>query len=307
MSKTEAVRAFNRFYTKQIGLLNGHYLHSGLSLTQVRVLYELAHRESPTASEVGTELGLDAGYLSRIVKAFAGRGLLRRERSKADGREHHLTMTKAGHAMFAPLEDRARAEVQSMMARLSGDGQDRLIASMQTIEGLLGEQDAAYTLRPHQPGDIGWAIERHGVLYTREYGWDPAFEALVAEIAAKFLHNFDAKRERCWIAERGGERLGCVFLVRKSQATAQLRMLLVEPSARGLGLGNRLVQECIDFARQTGYRKIMLWTNSALAAARHIYAKVGFEIVAKEEETSRLFHHGQVSETWELELPRSSC
>jgi DNA-binding MarR family transcriptional regulator/N-acetylglutamate synthase-like GNAT family acetyltransferase len=303
MSTVETVRGFNRFYTKQIGLLSSHYLHSGLSLTQVRVLYEVAHRTSPTASELTKELGLDPGYLSRILKGFASRGLIRRERSREDGREQHLSMTRSGHAAFAPLEDTARAEIQSMLSPLSERDQKQLVAAMHSIETLLGpprEPAAPYILRPHQPGDMGWVIQRHSVLYTQEYGWDQTFEALVAEIAAKFIRNFDPKYERCWIAERDGEKLGCVFLVRKSAAVSKLRMLLVEPSARGLGLGNRLVDECIQFGRQAGYRKMVLWTQSVLTAARHIYAKAGFKIVASRK--NRMFHHNLVSETWELDL-----
>ena len=302
MSRTDAIRRFNRFYTGQIGLLNSHYLHRGLSLTQVRVLYELAHRDSPTAVELIDELGLDPGYLSRVVKSFAFRGLVRRERSSKDGRAQYLSLTKAGRAAFAPLEDKARAEIQTMLRPLADSDQIQLVCAMRAIERLLsGKRTASYILRPHQAGDIGWVIQRHGVLYTKEYGWDQTFEALVAEIAAKFIRNFDPKYERCWIAERDTENLGCVFLVRKSAGVAQLRLLLVEPSARGLGLGKHLVDECIQFARQAGYRKIVLWTQSVLTAARHVYAKAGFKIVASKK--NQMFHHNLVSETWELVIP----
>jgi DNA-binding MarR family transcriptional regulator/N-acetylglutamate synthase-like GNAT family acetyltransferase len=303
MPAVDTVRGFNRFYTKQIGLLSSHYLHSGLSLTQVRVLYELAHRASPTASELTKELGLDPGYLSRILKGFAARGLIRRERSQQDGREQHLSMTPNGRAAFAPLEDTARAEIQSMLRPLSDAGQKQLVRAMRSIETLLGPRHAPaapYILRPHQAGDMGWVIQRHGVLYTQEYGWDRTFEALVAEIAAKFIRNFDPKYERCWIASRDDENLGCVFLVRQSKSVAKLRLLLVEPSARGLGLGNCLVDECIAFAKQAGYRKMVLWTQSVLTAARHIYARAGFKVVASKK--NRMFHHNLVSETWELGL-----
>jgi len=299
----EAVRRFNRFYTHRIGVLNEGMLESPWSLTQVRVLYEIAHRDKPAATDVGAELGLDAGYLSRLLADLQRRGLIRREPSTADGRRHLLSLTGKGRKTFGPLEERSNEQVAAMLAKLSRSEKKRLLGAMGTIEGLLGERrepEAPYVLRPHQPGDMGWVVHRHGALYAQEYGWDETFEALVAEIAARFIRNFDPARERCWIAEREGEIVGSVFLVRKSEKVAKLRMLLVEPSARGLGLGARLVGECLRFARSAGYRKVTLWTQSVLHAARHIYEKEGFRLVASKPNES--FGHSLVAETWELEL-----
>jgi DNA-binding MarR family transcriptional regulator/GNAT superfamily N-acetyltransferase len=299
----DAVRSFNRFYTKQIGVLHEGLLGSPYSLTGVRVLYELAHREEPTAAELGKELGLDAGYLSRILRGFEKRGLVARVRSRTDGRQSLLSLTANGKKAFAPLNARSHDEVAGMLGRLSAAEQDRLIGAMRAIEMLLGarpEPKVPYLLRPHQPGDMGWIIHRHGALYAQEYGWDETFEALVAEIAAKFIQSFDPKRERCWIAEREGEIVGSVFLVRRSKTVGKLRLMYVEPRARGLGIGSRLVEECIRFARQAGYRKMVLWTNSVLAAARHIYEKAGFRLV--HEEPHHSFGHDLIGETWELKL-----
>ena len=301
--RVDAVRSFNRFYTKQIGVLHEGLLGSPYSLTEVRVLYELAHREQPTAAELGKELGLDAGYLSRILRGFEKRGLIARVRSRTDGRQSLLSLTADGKKAFAPLNARSHDEVAGMLDRLSAAEQDHLIGAMRVIEMLLGarpEPKVPYLLRPHQPGDMGWIIHRHGVLYAQEYGWDETFEALVAEIAAKFIRNLDPKRERCWIAEREGEIVGSVFLVRRSKTVGKLRLMYVEPKARGLGIGSRLVEECIRFARQAGYRKMVLWTNSVLAAARHIYEKAGFRLV--HEEPHHSFGHDLVGETWELKL-----
>ena len=301
--RVDAVRSFNRFYTKQIGVLHEGLLGSPYSLTEVRVLYELAHREQPTAAELGKELGLDAGYLSRILRGFEKRGLVARVRSRTDGRQSLLSLTADGKKAFAPLNARSHDEVAGMLGRLSAAEQDRLIGAMRAIEMLLGarlEPKVPYLLRPHQPGDMGWIIHRHGALYAQEYGWDETFEALVAEIAAKFIQSFDPKRERCWIAEREGEIVGSVFLVRRSKTVGKLRLMYVEPKARGLGIGSRLVEECIRFARQAGYRKMVLWTNSVLAAARHIYEKAGFRLV--HEEPHHSFGHDLVGETWELKL-----
>ena len=263
----------------------------------------LAHREQPTAAELGKELGLDAGYLSRILRGFEKRGLVARVRSRTDGRQSLLSLTANGKKAFAPLNARSHDEVAGMLGRLSAGEQDRLVGAMRAIETLLGarpEPKVPYLLRPHQPGDMGWIIHRHGALYAQEYGWDETFEALVAEIAAKFIQNFDPKRERCWIAEREGEIVGSVFLVRRSKTVGKLRLMYVEPKARGLGIGSRLVEECIRFARQAGYRKMVLWTNSVLAAARHIYEKAGFRLV--HEEPHHSFGHDLVGETWELKL-----
>jgi len=301
-----SVRRFNRFYTKQIGLLRKGYLDSPFSLTQVRVLYELAHRDRPTATELSKELELDAGYLSRLLQNFQERGLISRQPSKEDARQSHVSLTKKGHKAFAPLEKKSHDEAVTMVSKLSPPEQHRLVDAMHTIESLLGsrpEQNTSYVLRPHQPGDIGWVIHRHGVLYSQEYGWDERFEALVAGIAAQFIENFDPKRERCWIAEKDGVPVGSIFLVSQSKEVAKLRLLLVEPSARGSAIGHRLVDECIRFARQAGYRTIRLWTQSNLLAARHIYEKAGFRLIEKEPHHS--FGHALTSETWELGLPQS--
>jgi DNA-binding MarR family transcriptional regulator/GNAT superfamily N-acetyltransferase len=299
----DRVRRFNRFYTRQIGLLGKGYLDSPFTLAEVRVLYELAQREAPTAAEIAKALDLDAGYLSRMLLSFQKRGLLGRKTSAVDARQSHLLLTRKGRAAFEELEAKSEAGVSKMIERLSPEGQTRLVGAMGTIEGLLGERaepKVPYLLRTHQPGDMGWVIHRHGVLYAEEYGFDVRFEALVAQIAAEFIQRFDAKRERCWIAERDGAIVGSVFLVKKSDRVAKLRLLLVEPSARGLGIGARLVDECVRFARQAGYRKITLWTQSVLDAARHIYRKAGFQVVKRERHES--FGHKLTGETWELPL-----
>jgi DNA-binding MarR family transcriptional regulator/GNAT superfamily N-acetyltransferase len=298
-----AVRAFNRFYTRQIGLLHAGYLKSPFSLTEVRVLYEIARRPRLTAAALGKELGLDAGYLSRILLKFDNRGLIRRQPSESDGRQSCLSLTRAGQSAFSPLDRGAELQVATLLAKLSQPDQAHLIQSMRTIEQLLDahpQPATPYLLRSHQPGDMGWVIHRHGALYAQEYGWDERFEALVAEIAAQFIQNFDARRERCWIAEKDGAIAGSVFLVRKSKTVAKLRLLLVEPSARGLGLGGRLVEECIRFARQAGYRKITLWTQSILLAARKIYERNGFQLVS--QEPHRTIGRRLIGETWELKL-----
>jgi len=299
-----AVRRFNRFYTQQIGVLREKPYRSPFSLTEVRVLYELAHHEKGTATELSTELGLDAGYLSRILGGFDKRGWLDKKPCDADGRQSLLSLTAHGRKALAPLDARSREEIGTIVGGLSAAEQDRLIDAMGTIENLLGTQSTqkpAYILRPHQPGDMGWVVHRHGVLYAQEYRYDEHFEALVAEIAAKFIQKFNPKRERCWIAEKEGEIVGSVFLVKHSKTVAKLRLLLVEPSARGLGIGKRLVEECVRFAQHAGYRKITLWTQSSLHAARGIYEKAGFRLVEKKK------HHswGQgnlVAEIWNLKL-----
>jgi len=306
--RVAAVRRFNRFYTQRIGVLQDGLLSSPFSLTEVRVLYELAHREQPTASELGRDLGLDAGYLSRILGGFERRGLIERRPSKTDGRQNLLSLTRAGREAFAPLDDRSRSEIRAMLQPLPAPGQRRLIDAMGAIERLLGappEPRLPYMLRPHRPGDLGWIVHRHGVLYAQEYGFDERFEALVAKIAAEFVQSFDSKRERCWIAERDGEIVGSVLLVRASDEVAKLRLLLVEPEARGLGIGARLVEECECFARAAGYRKITLWTNSILHAARHIYEKAGYRLVA--EEAHHSFGLDLVGETWELDVAAATA
>jgi DNA-binding MarR family transcriptional regulator/N-acetylglutamate synthase-like GNAT family acetyltransferase len=301
--RVESVRRFNRFYTKQIGLLSEHILKSQFSLAEARVIYELAQREKATATEMGAELELDAGYLSRLLAAFKKRGLISKKPSETDGRQSVIWLTDKGRKAFTELNAHSHGEVESLLGRLPQADQNRLIDAMRVIEEVLGarpEQKVPYVIRPHRPGDIGWVTHRHGVIYNEEYGWDEEFEALVAEIAAKFIRNYDPKRERCWIAERGGEIAGCIFLVKKTNTVAQLRLLLVEPSARGMGIGKRLVNECVRFARQTGYKKITLWTNSLLDAARHIYEEAGFRLV--KEEPHHSFGHDLVGQNWELKL-----
>ena len=298
-----AVRHFNRFYTQKIGLLNRHFLQSPFSLTEGRVLYELAHHGETTASELAADLGLDSGYLSRILQDFQKRRFIVRKPSQDDGRKSLLRLTDKGERAFASINSASQRDIDGMLGALSPPEQSRVLGAMHTIQGLLGaptEHGGAYLLRAHQPGDMGWVVHRHGVLYAQEYGWDERFEALVAEIVAKFIQNFDLKRERCWIAEKDGEIVGSVFLVRKSARVAQLRLLLVEPKARGLGIGKRLVDECIRFARLAGYAKMTLWTNDVLHAARHIYEAQGFRLVR--EERHHNFGKKLVAQTWDLKL-----
>jgi DNA-binding MarR family transcriptional regulator/N-acetylglutamate synthase-like GNAT family acetyltransferase len=299
----EFVRSFNRFYTRQIGVLDEHLLKSAFSLAEARIIYELAQHENATATELGSELGLDAGYLSRLLADFKKRGLIARKPSETDGRQSLLWLTEKGQKAFAELNAHSHNQIEAMLGRLSSSDQSRLIEAMRAIEGLLGartEQKVPFIIRPHQPGDMGWITHRHGVLYNEEYGWDEHFEALVSEIVAKFIQNYDSKRERCWIAERNGEIVGSIFLVKKSKTVAQLRLLLVEPSARGMGIGKRLVNECVRFARQTGYKKIILWTQSVLGAARHVYQEAGFQLV--HEGPHHSFGHDLVEQIWELKL-----
>lgn len=301
--RVSAVREFNRFYTGRIGVLDEDYLSSRFSLTEVRVLYELAHRGSATASALSRDLGIDAGYLSRILRGFARRGLLARTAAKDDARKAILRLTARGKATVAPLEERARDQIGALLSGVPAMEQDRLVASMRTIERALRPEPRRMpkvTFRSHRPGDMGWVVERHGALYSQEYGWDESFEALVADIVAKFITHLDPKRERCWIAELDGERVGCVFCVKKSKTVAKLRLLLVEPRARGLGLGSRLVDECIRFARAAGYRDLVLWTNDVLVAARKIYERAGFELV--ESERHRSFGKDLVGQNWTLRL-----
>jgi DNA-binding MarR family transcriptional regulator/N-acetylglutamate synthase-like GNAT family acetyltransferase len=298
-----AVRAFNRFYTRKLGVLDQQLLKSPFSLSEARVLYELAHREDLSAKEIGAELGLDAGYLSRIVQNFDENGLITREPLPADRRQYQLGLTAKGRQAFAKLERSTQDDIGAMLAALPrGDGQ-KLVGAMAEIERLLGEPGAPSTpaiLRGHRPGDMGWVVQSHGALYASEYGFDASFEALVAEIAAKFLTSFDASRERCWIAELDGVQVGSVFLVKHSDDVAKLRLLLVDPAGRGHGLGQRLVAECIAFARAAGYRKMTLWTQSILVAARSIYQNAGFALVATEPHRS--FGQSLIGETWEMEL-----
>jgi DNA-binding MarR family transcriptional regulator/GNAT superfamily N-acetyltransferase len=303
--RISAVRRFNRFFTRQIGVLRAGLLHSPYSLTDARIIYELAHRDSVTAADLGRELGLDAGYLSRIVSRLAQQGLLDRLPSESDGRQRLLRLTPAGEQAFALLDKRARDEVAEMLHSLSEEEQQRLLTSMQTIESVFDQGKSfkfaePFFLRSHESGDMGWVTHRHGVLYRQEYGWDERFEALVAQIVSDFINHYNPARERCWIAEMEGEIIGSVFIVQASETIAKLRLLLVEPQARGLGLGSRLVEECIRFARRQGYKKMLLWTNSILVAARRIYERAGFKLVAQEAHHS--FGHDLIGETWELGL-----
>jgi len=301
-SRIAAVRRFNRFYTRTIGALQEGLLHSSFSLTEARVLYELNQRAAATATELCRDLDLDAGYLSRILQRLERDGLLARSLSTADRRQSLLSLTEAGRAAFAPLEERSRNEVGRLLAPLSETSQETLMKAMATIESLLasGTPLRPWLLRQHRPGDIGWVIARHGAIYAEEYGFDSRFEALVAHVAGDFLASHDPTSERCWIAECDGANVGSVFLVRKSAAEAKLRLLIVEPSARGAGIGRRLVAECIAFARSTGYRSMTLWTNDVLVAARNIYQRAGFRLVASHPHSD--FGPSMVGEDWELRL-----
>jgi DNA-binding MarR family transcriptional regulator/predicted GNAT family acetyltransferase len=297
------VRRFTRFYTARLGVLQEGLLDSSFSLTEARLLYELAHRNRPTAAEIARDLSLDQAYLSRLLKRFEQRGLVLRERSAADARQAHLSLTEAGRAAFAPLDERSRDQVATLLSRLGAPDRQSLVKALGTVEVLLGPaptQGAPFSLRFHRAGDLGWIVHRHGALYAEEYGWDSTFEALVAEIAAGFIKTYDPARERCWIAERNGAIAGSVMLVRQSDEVAKLRLLYVEPWARGLGIGKRLVDECIAFAREAGYRRITLWTNDVLHAARRLYVAAEFTPVAREPHRS--FGHDLVGETWQLDL-----
>ena len=299
-----AVRRFSRFYTRQIGLLQDGLLDSPFSLAEARVIYELAQRGTATAAELAGALTLDQGYLSRILRGFEGRGLLRREPSGTDRRQTLLTLTPEGRDAFAALDAGSQAQVAALLGRLAPAQQNRLIAALREAEALLGADPPAAAepclLRAPQAGEMGWIVHRQAVLYAQEYQWDTGYEALVAEIVARFVQNFDAARERCWIAERDGAVVGSVFLVRKSDEMAQLRLLYVEPAARGLGIGARLVDACIGFARAAGYRRIMLWTNDVLVSARRIYQAAGFTLTAEERHHS--FGHDLVGQNWEKPL-----
>jgi DNA-binding MarR family transcriptional regulator/GNAT superfamily N-acetyltransferase len=299
-----AMRRFNRFYTRQIGLLDEGLLNSPFSLTQVRTLYELANSAQPTAGDLCRALGLDPGYLSRILASFERKGLIEKKESADDARQSLLRLTRKGGKVFEPLNAKSDEQVGIILGKISPAKQESLLQAMRTIESILApgdERQNSYVLRQHRSGDMGWVVCRHGLLYDQEYGYDERFEALVARIVARFIENLDAARERCWIAERDGENVGSVFLVRKSQAVAKLRLLLVEPSARGLGIGRRLVSECIRFSRDVGYKKILLWTQSELLAARGIYQSAGFRLVG-EEPHQNWSRNDLVAETWELKL-----
>ncbi len=297
----ETVRAFNRDYTRRIGVLSQGLLDSPYSLTQVRVMFEVAHRPGVLAGQLARGLGLDRGYLSRILKGFEAQRLLARAAAAEDARRQPLRLTALGKRVFAPLERRSQEQVRAMLAGVQGPRRAALLEAMGTIRrALSAERAPEVSLRAHRPGDMGWVIERHGALYFQEYGWNEEFEALVAGITADFIHKLDPARERCWIAESQGRRLGCVFLVAGAGATAKLRLLLVEPEARGLGLGRRLIAECVRFAGAAGYERITLWTHANLLPARHLYTQAGFHKTAHQRRRS--FGHTLTSETWQLEL-----
>jgi DNA-binding MarR family transcriptional regulator/N-acetylglutamate synthase-like GNAT family acetyltransferase len=301
--QVEAVRRFNRFFTRRIGVLREGLLHSPYSLAEARIIFELASRSRCTASELCAELGLDAGYLSRILNKLEQQDLIEKTRPDDDGRRRVLSLTREGRKAFSLLDSRSNDEVSEMLAELSGSERARLVEAIQTIEGILGRSfkyAEPFYLRHHGPGDMGWVIQQHGLLYNREYGWDESFEALVAQICADFIRSYDPHRERCWIAEMQGERVGSIFCVKASEEVAKLRLLLVAPKARGVGLGTRLVEQCIRFAGQAGYKKMTLWTNDVLVEARRIYQKRGFELV--EEENHHSFGHDLVGQNWELVL-----
>ena len=298
------LRAFNRDYTRRIGVLSEGLLDSPYSLTEVRVMYEIAHREGVTAGDLATDLSLDKGYLSRLLKGFEAKNLLARTAAPEDGRRQLLRLTPAGMRVFAPLEERSQEQVRRLLGALNDERRRVLLEAMDVIQGTLAgdspaEQQPHIALRSHRPGDMGWVVQRHGEIYHQEYGYTEEFEALVAEIVAEFLRKLDPARERCWIAEADGRRAGSIFLVAKDATIAKLRLLLVEPDTRGLGIGRKLVVECVRFAREVGYRKIVLWTQEDLTAARRIYSESGFRKVAQEPHHS--FGHDLVGETWELE------
>ena len=297
-----AIRAFNRFYTRKIGVVDG-MASSPFALAEARVLYELAHREQATATDIRKELGLDAGYMSRILREFERRKLIRREQSKTDERQKFLSLTAKGRRAFAPLDARSNRDVVAILEGLSPTKRKQLVDAVQAVRRLLGDKvqtSTSYLLRQHQPGDLGWIVHRQAILYAEEYGWDGTYEALAGEIVAQFIKNYDPNRERCWIAEKDGERVGGAFVAKVSDDIAQLRLLHVESQARGLGIGKRLVEECVRFARQAGYQKMTLWTQSNLYAARHIYKQSGFQVVREQQHHS--FGKDLTAETWELNL-----
>jgi DNA-binding MarR family transcriptional regulator/GNAT superfamily N-acetyltransferase len=296
------VRAFNRFYTGVIGVLQEGLLSTPYTLSEARVLFELAHGDAVEVVDLRRALGLDAGYLSRILARFEADGLVRRSRSAADARRQVIELTDAGRAVDADLERRSNAQIAELIGSLGEADQRRLLGAMGTIRELLGEHPPAgmVVLRPPAPGDLGWVVQRHGAIYAREFGWDESFEALVARVVADYAAGHDPRREAAWIAEVDGAPVGCVMCVRRDETTAQLRLLLVEPTARGLGVGGRLVEECLRFARRAGYKRIMLWTYDATVDAHRIYQRMGFTL--DEEKKARAFGHDMVEETWSKDL-----
>jgi DNA-binding MarR family transcriptional regulator/GNAT superfamily N-acetyltransferase len=304
-NRVASVRRFTRFYTRLVGALDEGLLQSPLSLAEARVLYEIAERESPTAAELGRHLQLDPGYVSRLLRGLEQRGVIERAPSPTDGRHNLLRPTREGRAIFEDLDARSSNEVATLLAPLADGQQRRLLDAMRSIEALLGgglPRNAPYILRPHRPGDMGWVVHRQAVLYAQEYGWNEEYEGLIARIVSDFIDTFDATRENCWIAEREGDVLGSVFVVRhpERKGVAKLRLLYVEPLARGMGIGRRLVSEVTHFARQAGYRTLSLWTNSVLIAARRLYEAEGYRLVREEPHHS--FGKDLVGQTWELTL-----
>lgn len=301
-ARIAAVRRFSRFYTRQLGLLQESLVHTRFSLTEARVLYELAHRETVTASELAAGLDLDHGYLSRILRRFGEDGILKKARAPDDGRQSFISITAKGRKAFAPLNKGSHDQVAVMLEKLGVPEQQRVVGAMAAVEALFDAAPSAspIVLRPHQPGDMGWVTSAHGAIYAQEYGWDMRFEALVGKITAEFIENFDPRRERCWIAELDGERVGSVFVVAKSDEIAKLRLLILDRRARGLGLGRRLVEECLRFAKNAGYSSMTLWTQSILTAARGIYERAGFTLVAQEPHHS--FGVDLIGETWDIKL-----
>jgi DNA-binding MarR family transcriptional regulator/GNAT superfamily N-acetyltransferase len=305
----DAIRRFNRFYTRAIGTLHAHLLGSVFTLAEARVIYEISRNERSTATQIAGNLNLDGGYLSRILAGFAKKRLITREGSSKDARESFISLTSRGKKEFSSIDEKAAAQAIALLKPLAAADRQKIVSAMSTIESILSVEQSKsasttrFILRPHRPGDMGWVVQRHGTLYAQEYGWDERFEALVARIVADFVDHFDARRERCWIAERNDEAVGCVFLVKhpdSPEVMAKLRLLLVEPSARGFGIGKRLVRECTLFASAAGYRKIDLWTNSVLDAARHLYQEEGYRLIKQEAHQS--FGKSLVGETWELAL-----
>jgi DNA-binding MarR family transcriptional regulator/N-acetylglutamate synthase-like GNAT family acetyltransferase len=302
LDQIEAVRRFNRFYTRQIGVLKKNYLDSPYSAGEMRVLYEVVHGAT-TARDIARALDLDAGYLSRVLRSFEKRGFLTRRTSKADARASEIAITARGRKAFAPFEKRSQDEIGDMLMTLKPEARTRLVSAMGEIETVLGAAaptERAYRLRPPTFGDYGWIVGRHGSLYAEEFGWGEPFEGLVAGIVAAYANKNDPRCERCWIAEMNGENVGCVMLVKDSDEIARLRLLLVDPKGRGVGLGARLVDECVRFAREAGYTRVTLWTHAELVAARKIYAKAGFTLTTSE--TKQSFGKEVVSEHWDLTL-----
>ncbi len=301
--RVETVRGFNRFYTKLIGVLDAGFLNSPFSLSEVRVLYELAHRQTTTATELSKELDLDPGQLSRMLNRLVGRALVSRQPSATDARQSNLMLTGAGRDAFGLLNEQQGHEVEAILRALPAAEQTRLVNAMRVIQALFDQPSrpqVPYIVRHHRAGDMGWVVQQHGLIYAHEYGWSEQFEGLVAGIVADFIKNHDPERERCWIAERDGDNVGSIFLVRHTDDVAKLRMFIVDPKARGLGIGSRLVDECLRFAKQVGYSRVTLWTMNVLTTARHVYQGAGFRLV--HEEPCHSFGHSMIEQTWELKL-----